>query len=117
MIEINPSKVNNLPVEDQQNLQKLLKVHDAHYGKNKEKEKYYEGKITLADVNLGLALPDGVSRLEIGCAWGAKTVDVLAGLSMFDGFVGVNGDDVLDLERLVADNNLVAEYMKATRDS
>ena len=116
MIEINPSKVNNLPVEDQHNLQKLLKVHDAHYGKNKEKEKYYEGKITLADVNLGLALPDGVSRLEIGCAWGATTVDVLAGLSMFDGFVGVNGDDVLDLERLVADNNLVAEYMKATRD-
>ena len=116
MLNLNPSQVNNLPEEEQKRLQKLIDVYRAHYGKNLEKEKYYEGKITLNDVNLGLALPDGVSRLEIGCAWGAKTVDVLAALSMFDGFVGVNGDDVLDLERLVADNNLIGEYMKATRD-
>lgn len=116
MLNLNPSQVNNLPEEEQKRLQKLIDVYGAHYGKNLEKEKYYEGKITLNDVNLGLALPDGVSRLEIGCAWGAKTVDVLAALSMFDGFVGVNGDDVLDLERLVADNNLIGEYMKATRD-
>lgn len=116
MLNLNPSQVNNLPEEEQKRLQKLIDVYGAHYGKNLEKEKYYEGKITLNEVNLGLALPDGVSRLEIGCAWGAKTVDVLAALSMFDGFVGVNGDDVLDLERLVADNNLIGEYMKATRD-
>ena len=116
MINLIPAQVNNFPEEEQTRFQKLLNVYEEHFGKNQEKEKYYEGKITLNDVNLGLALPDGVSRLEIGCAWGAKTVDVLAALSMFDGFVGINGDDVLDLERLVADNNLVAEYMKATRD-
>ena len=116
MISILTSQIIGFPVEEQERFQKLLNVYNAHFSKNAQKEKYYEGKISLADVNLGLALPDGMAGLEIGCAWGAKTVDVLAGLSMFDGFVGANGLDVEGLERLVVDNNLIAEYMKACRD-
>ena len=116
MISILTDQIIDFPVEEQARFQKLLNVYNAHFSKNAEKEKYYEGKISLADVNLGLALPDGMAGLEIGCAWGAKTVDVLAGLSMFDGFVGANGLDVAGLERLVVDNNLIAEYMKACRD-
>ena len=116
MISILTSQIIGFPVEEQERFQKLLNVYNAHFSKNAQKDKYYEGKISLADVNLGLALPDGMAGLEIGCAWGAKTVDVLAGLSMFDGFVGANGLDVTDLERLVVDNNLIAEYMKACRD-
>ena len=116
MINITPSQVNNLPIEEQARLAKLLDVYNKHFGANQIKERYYEGRVTLNEVNLGLALPDGVSRLEIGCSWGAKTVDVLAGLSMFDGFVGANGENETDLNQLVVDNNLIAEYMKACRD-
>lgn len=94
----------------------LLKQFFKHKDKNNEKNKYYEGKVTLGEVNLGIALPPGMLRLEIGCSWGAKTVDVLAARSMFDGFVGVNGEDIDDLDKVVANNNLVAEYMKACRD-
>lgn len=116
MINIIPSNIKGFPVEEQGRFTKLLKVYNQHFSKNQTKERYYEGRVTLNEVNLGLALPDGISKLEVGCAWGAKTVDVLAGLSMFDGFVGANGADVADLERLVVDNNLIGEYMKACRD-
>ena len=116
MINIIPSNIKEFPVEEQGRFTKLLKVYNQHFSKNQTKERYYEGRVTLNEVNLGLALPDGMAGLEIGCAWGAKTVDVLAGLSMFDGFVGANGADVADLERLVIDNNLIGEYMKACRD-
>lgn len=94
----------------------LVKRFNHHKTSNSQKNRYYEGKVSLGEVNLGIALPHGMQGLEIGCAWGAKTVDVLAARSMFDGFVGVNGEDVDILDRIAADNNLVAEYMKACRD-
>lgn len=97
-------------------LQKLLDTFQYYQSRNLRKNKYYEGKISLGSVNLGIALPDGMRGLEIGCAWGAKTVDVLAARSMFDGFVGANGADIPELNKLVDDNNLIAEYSKATRD-
>ena len=97
-------------------LQKLLNVYQSHTSKNAEKNRYYEGKITLGEVNLGIALPTGMQRLEIGCSWGAKCVDVLAARSMFDGFVGANGADVDQLDAIVTGNRLVAEYAKACRD-
>ena len=57
-----------------------------NYQYNETKDKYYEGHITLNDVNIGIALPGGIKKLEVGCNWGQKTVDVLAARSMFDGF-------------------------------
>jgi hypothetical protein len=113
---INPTNVVGLPAFEYAQLMKLVNVFTAHQGKNEQKNRYYEGKISLNSVNLGIALPDGLARLEIGCAWGAKTVDVLAGRSMFDGFVGENGEDIPELEALVRSNKLVAEYNKAARD-
>ena len=95
---------------------KLIQVYNNHSFKNAEKNRYYEGKVTLNEVNLGIALPENLSKLEIGCAWGAKTVDVLASRSMFDGFVGINGEDVETLDTITVNNNLIAEYMKACRD-
>lgn len=97
-------------------LNKLFQLFNAHSSGNSEKNRYYEGKISLGEVNLGIALPESIRGLEIGCAWGAKCVDVLAALSMFDGFVGVNGEDVEELDKIAVDNNLIAEYMKACRD-
>ena len=116
MVTVAISTVAGMPDNDFNNLQELLRVYNYHLSKNYTKEKYYEGKVSLGDVNLGLALPDKVKNLEIGCAWGAKTVDVLAARSMFDGFVGTNGESVDALDKIALNNNLIAEYMKACRD-
>ena len=114
--QIEPAKVIGLGEDEQLMLKKLLNVYDNAAGANIVKEKYYEGKIRLDSVNLGIALPQGMAGLEIGCSWGAKTVDVLAARSMFDGFVGENGEEVEELSKIVRSNNIIAEYPKACRD-
>ena len=115
-LKFDPKRIEGLTIEEVKDLTDLLNIFEKHVSKNREKEKYYEGAISLSDVNLGIALPEGISGLEIGCAWGAKTVDVLAARSMFDGFVGSDGNDVDALDRIVISNRLIAEYMKACRD-
>ena len=116
MHNIEISKIVNFPAEEMARLEELITTFNNHRQKNYIKNKYYEGKISLGEVNLGIALPEGLRGLEIGCAWGAKTVDVLAGRSMFDGFVGENGETLDDLDRITAENNLIDEYIKACRD-
>lgn len=116
VISIAPEKVIGLGAAEQVMLQKLLTVYSNATIKNEQKDRYYEGKVSLGEVNLGIALPQGMRGLEIGCAWGAKTVDVLASRSMFDGYVGENGEEVDELTAIVRDNNLIAEYPKTTRD-
>lgn len=115
-LTINANAIKDFPQAEWDQFNSLVQIFNSHIGKNYEKNRYYEGKISLNEVNLGIALPDSMAKLEIGCAWGAKTVDVLAARSMFDGFVGLNGDDVTELEEISVNNNLVAEYMKACRD-
>lgn len=113
---INSNNVIGLGDPEKRQLQELLDVYQNHLSKNQIKDKYYEGKISLGEVNLGIALPEGMQKLEIGCAWGAKTVDVLAARSMFDGFVGMNGAEIDALDKIVSGNCLEAEYMKTCRD-
>ena len=105
---MNPDRVRGLDKDDALKLRKLIDTLKHYEPKNREKDKYYEGKVTLGDVNLGIALPEGMQGLEIGCAWGAKTVDVLAGRSMFDGYVNSNGMEDEELSAIVRDNSLIA---------
>ena len=109
-------KISGLTEEEQKMLTELVNVFNYHVGKNDTKNRYYEGKVRLSEVNLGIALPQGMAGLEIGCAWGAKTVDVLASRSMFDGFVDQNGGEADELTEIAKKNHLISEYMKATRD-
>lgn len=111
-----PNGIIGMDENELEDLNDLVQIYEYHYSNNYTKEKYYEGNISLRDVNLGIALPDGLKKLEIGCAWGAKTVDVLAAKSIFDGFVGLNGEDVAELDEIALNNNLIFEYTKATRD-
>lgn len=111
-----PNNIIGMDTAEIADLTDLVRLYDLHLSNNYTKEEYYEGKISLSRVNLGIALPDGLQKLEIGCAWGGKTVDVLAAKSMFDGYVGLNGEDVTELDQIVMDNNLVFEYGKACRD-
>lgn len=105
-----------LPREDQAVLRRLVNIYNHHESANRLKRRYYEGHISLREVNLGLALPKGMRGLEIGCAWGEKTVDVLASRSMFDGFVGSNGEAAEAMNRIMNGNRLMSEYTKACRD-
>ena len=116
ILGIEPGRVAGLPRREQMILTDLLNVYEKHRSANSVKNRYYEGKIPLGEVNLGIALPKGMEGLEIGCSWGAKCVDVLAARSMFDGFVGENGETVSELDTLVQGNRLIGEYAKATRD-
>lgn len=113
---ITPEQVRGLPQSEAQKLANLIKIYKTHASKNLIKEKYYDGHIPLSQVNLGLALPQGLAGLEIGCEWGAKAVDVLAARSMFDGFVDARGYQSDELANIVIDNDLITEYSKACRD-
>lgn len=108
--------IDGLPETEYVKLLELAEVFNYHEAQNAVKEKYYEGAVTLNDVNLGIALPQTIRNLSIGCEWGAKAVDVLAARSMFDGFVSSKGEDVTDLTRLMDDNNFISQYMKACKD-
>lgn len=113
---LNFGYVENLPPEELKKLQRLKKIYDFHNLSNVKKNRYYEGKITLNEVNLGIALPSSIGKLQIGCAWGAKAVDVLAARSMFDGFVDANGGDAELMNRIASRNRLFANYMKNCRE-
>lgn len=115
-MELNFGRVVDLPPEEQERLNELKKIYDFHRSSNRKKRRYYNGKITLREVNLGIALPDGLGRLEIGCAWGAKTVDVLASRSMFDGFVAENGRTASVMDSIMRRNHLITEYNKACKE-
>lgn len=115
-LKLDPNEISGLSPEDAAIIRKLVNVYDKHKTANAKKDRFYEGLISLDSVNLGLALPAGMKGLEIGCAWGAKCVDVLAARSMFDGFVGSNGEDVPEIDRIVVGNRLIAAYMIAARD-
>lgn len=111
-----PEQISGLGIEEQNMLTELFKIYSKHLSSNITKNKYYEGNIKLNDVNVGIALPNGINGVGIGCSWGAKAVDVLAARSMFDGFVDENGSDLEILDNIVKSNSLLSEYSKACRD-
>ena len=115
MTTLNFGTVQGLTGEELRKLRQLATVYEYHRIRNAVKDKYYEGHVTLNDVNLGIALPDGLKKIEVGCNWGQKAVDALACRSMLDGFVG-SGAAADTVAGLVAGNRLLAEYGKACRD-
>ena len=116
MNELTFGHVNGLSEKENEVLQALAEVYNYHQSRNAVKDKYYEGHISMSDVNIGIALPGGIRNLIVGCSWGKKAVDVLAARSMFDGFVGADGTAADTVTRIVEDNRLVAQYERACRD-
>ncbi len=115
MTTLNFSTVQGLTIMERHQLQELVDIYHYHKSRNEVKDKYYEGHVTLNDVNLGIAIPPGLKNMEVGCNWGQKAVDALASRSMFDGFVG-SGHAADTVAQLVASNRLLTEYGKACRD-
>lgn len=116
LFELNAGSVKGLDKDAAEKLEKLISAYDYHIGKNELKNEFYEGHISLESVNLGIALPEGMKGLEIGCEWGGKCVDVLAARSMFDGYVGKTGETADTMNAIMEANRLRFEYMKACRD-
>lgn len=116
MVTLQFGRVPGLTPDEQKQVDMLADVYNYHQSKNLQKDKYYEGHVSVGDVNIGIALPKGLRNLQVGCNWGQKAVDVLAARSMFDGFVGSNGNDTALLSSIVDGNHLVSEYAKACRD-
>ena len=71
-----PEQISGLGNNEKDILVELFEIYNNHFSANKLKNKYYEGKVTLSDVNIGIAIPKGLKDIGIGCSWGAKTVDV-----------------------------------------
>ena len=109
-------EVPGISEQERGQLSDLVDIFNAHLTRNAIKNKFYEGNVTLQEVNLGIALPEGFRGLEIGCEWGSKAVDVLASRSIFDGYVGSNGEEVEEMRQIMTDNSLVSEYAKACKD-
>lgn len=115
-MRLNFGAVENLPPEDNMQLLDLQKIYNDHNSANRRKRRYYNGKIRLGEVNLGIALPGTIARFEMDCYWGKKAVDVLARKSVFDGFVKESGNDAFELGEIMERNNLIVEYGKATKE-
>lgn len=115
-MELNFGIVEGMPTEEIEHLRNLLTVFKNHRSGNRTKNRYYNGEITLNEVNLGIAIPRSFGRLKIGCSWGGKTVDVLASRSMFDGFVGSNGSSAEAMREIAKRSHLKREYKKACRE-
>lgn len=113
---LDQNNISGLGIREKAMLADLIKIYSSHYAANTKKCKYYEGNVTLNDVNIGIAIPNGIGGVGIGCAWGAKAVDVLAARSMFDGYVDEFGEDLTLLNEIVKANDLIEEYSKACRD-
>ena len=100
-ILIKPEDVIGLNPREKVMLADLFDIYNAHAPANAEKERYYEGSVSLGEVNLGLAIPNRIRNLSVKCAWGAKAVDVLAARSMFDGYVTESGQAAETIDRIV----------------
>ena len=114
MFELNYKLILEMPDKVLNQFEQCVRIFNKHQNANAVKSRYYEGKIPLSEVNLGIALPDNLSGLEMDCGWGGQAVDVLAERSIFDGFVGENGGDVDVVTQIAKRNKLLSEYPKAT---
>lgn len=114
MFELNYKLILEMPDEVLNQFEQCVQIFNKHKNANAVKSRYYEGKIPLSEVNLGIALPESLRGLEMDCGWGGQAVDVLAERSIFDGFVGENGGYVETVAQIAKRNKLLSEYPKAT---
>lgn len=81
--------VRDLPEPYATHLCDVFQVWNANLAKNLKRRAYYEGKNRLQ--NIGMAIPEELSELEVVVGWPAKTVNALAIRSRFDGFTSTKG--------------------------
>lgn len=71
MTDLHFGIITGLTLEENRQLATLAEVFNYHQPYNETKDKYYEGHITLNDVNIGIALPGGIKSWR-SAATGAR---------------------------------------------
>lgn len=99
-----------LAPEDQEKLKELFELWQSKLTRNQLRKKYYRQKNTLKD--LGIAIPPQLRNLEVAMGWAAKSVDMLAVRSRFDGFVYQG--QVAGIDDILRQNNFNIKYRQAT---
>ena len=96
--------VNGLSETENKYLDKLFAQLRQTRPDNYRRSRYYDGEIPLRD--LGYAMPPKLKNRAAACVgWAAKSVDMLAVRSVFDGFTFEDGNDDR-LKDVVTDNDL-----------
>lgn len=90
------------------------KIRQDKLGKNQNRRKYYNGKMSLD--SLGIAIPPQLEGMRVSIDWAKKAVEGLAQRSKFDGFSCK--DEVTDklLKRLDEESNFKQKYKIALND-
>lgn len=110
------AQAEGLPPSERATLAELVGIYDHHHGGNVEKGRYYDQRVTSGECNLGIALPHALNDLEMACCWPEKAVTALADRSRFDGFVSGSGEPMPELDAIVRDNKLAAQYAMSAID-
>lgn len=107
-----PPQVPGMDAVAQDQLNRLFRVYMDKLTRNKLRKRYYQGKNALKD--LGIAIPPQLQKTEMVLGWAAKSVDMLAARSLFDGFVYKDGDSS-GIEEILRQNNFNVMYRQAVK--
>lgn len=99
------ASADGLSEEHREVVRELLSNWSSHYRGNMLRADYYEAHNMLKD--LGIAVPDSLSDLEVACGWGYKCVEVMRDHLAFDGFTAPDDEDVDALLKQVARRNFM----------
>lgn len=105
------SEAYGLMEQHRQLVRDLVWAWQSHYDRNMKRDTYYRMHNRLVD--LGISVPPHLTRLNAACGWGAKTVNVMADHSRFDGYVADDADWQQLLDGVVRRNNMVSRWRKA----
>lgn len=97
--------------EHRELVEDLINVWSVHYNRNIKCDTYYKMHNKLVD--LGISIPPHLTQLNAACGWAAKTVNVMADHSLFDGFVADDDDYQAMLDSIVERNNMASRWRKA----
>lgn len=103
-----------LTQEDSKTILQLIKVWQDKLPRNELRHRYYT--MHQKAESLGIAIPPKLEKLEQVCGWPAKTVDILANRSQFDGFVSEDDEISSALSTIVSLNKLKRGYRKACKN-
>lgn len=101
----------NLLPEDAERLRALINLFNSKRKRNKLLTDYYEAKIRLSQVDIGLAIPDPLKNLAVSCSWPAKAVDAVTNRSKFEGFYH-ESNAIKNQINLIVDRNRMREYYR-----
>lgn len=108
------AEADNLRAEDASIISDLVNVFRDNRERNRKLASYYDAKVSLLDINIGIAIPDSVvAGLGCACSWPAIAVASLQRRSHFDSIQSPDGTVKGDYDRIIQESRLIANYRKA----